>query len=77
MAQLEDAFESPEDQDAVAARRAAMLDPMAELMGDSGYDENGRPLKGAALAASQSRQLSTWVAAPDPACLPDPRSVRQ
>ncbi|MBG0738852.1 hypothetical protein IV500_05380 [Paeniglutamicibacter antarcticus] len=58
MAQLEDAFEAPEDQDDIATRRAAIKDPMADLMGDSGYDENGRPLKGAALAASQSRQLS-------------------
>jgi hypothetical protein len=45
-------------QDDTAKRREAMKDPMAEHMGDSGYDENGRPLKGAALAASQSRQLS-------------------
>jgi len=61
MAQLEDAFETPEDQDDIATRRAAMRDPMAELMGDSGYDENGRPLKGAALAASQARQLSNMA----------------
>jgi hypothetical protein len=58
MAQLEDAFEPAEDQDDIATRRAAMRDPMADLMGDSGLDENGRSLKGAALAASQSRQLS-------------------
>lgn len=57
MAQLEDAFES-DDQDDVAARRAAMPDPMAAMMGDSGLDENGRPLKGAVLAAAQSRVLS-------------------
>lgn len=57
MAQLEDAFES-DDQDDVASRRAAMPDPMAAMMGDSGLDENGRPLKGAALAAAQSRVLS-------------------
>lgn len=62
MAQLEDAFEPAEDPGAVAARRAAMPDPMAALMGDSGLDENGRPLKGAALAASQSRALSNMAA---------------
>lgn len=62
MAQLEDAFEPAEDQDAVAARRSAMRDPMAELMGDSGLDESGRPLKGAALAAAQSRALSNMAA---------------
>lgn len=61
MAQLEDAFEPAEDADAVAARRAAMPDPMAHLMGDAGLDENGRPLKGAALAASQSRALSNMA----------------
>ncbi|HEX9088930.1 MAG TPA: cell division protein FtsK, partial [Arthrobacter sp.] len=38
--------------EATAARREAMPDPMAAMMGESGYDENGRPLKGAALAAS-------------------------
>ncbi|QOD05733.1 cell division protein FtsK [Pseudarthrobacter sp. BIM B-2242] len=61
MAQLEDAFEPAEDQDAIAARRSAMKDPMAELMGDAGLDESGRPLKGAALAASQSRALSNMA----------------
>ncbi|HEX9086122.1 MAG TPA: hypothetical protein VF867_01185, partial [Arthrobacter sp.] len=44
--------------EATAARREAMPDPMAAMMGESGYDENGRPLKGAALAASQSKVLS-------------------
>lgn len=61
MAQLEDAFENPEDQDDVATRRAKMGDPMAAMMGDSGLDENGRPLKGAALAAAQTRQLSNMA----------------
>ncbi len=49
-----------DEQETTAERRSAMPDPMAELMGDSGY-ENGRPLKGAALAASQSRQLSNMA----------------
>ncbi|MBG0738851.1 cell division protein FtsK [Paeniglutamicibacter antarcticus] len=50
-----------DESEATAARRGAMKDPMAELMGDSGYDENGRPLKGAALAASQTRVLSNMA----------------
>ncbi|MCU6480141.1 cell division protein FtsK [Arthrobacter sp. A2-55] len=58
MAQLEDAFED-DDRGATAQRRAAMPDPAAALMGDSGLDENGRPLKGAALAAAQSRMLAS------------------
>lgn len=61
MARLEDAFESTEDQETTAARRAAMPDPMAAMMGESGFDESGPALKGAALAASQSRQLSNMA----------------
>lgn len=57
MAQLEDAFEE-EDRTATAARREKMRDPVAANMPDAGYDENGRPLKGAALAAAQSRALA-------------------
>lgn len=63
MAQLEDAFESDEP-DTTAQRRAVMKDPMADLMGDSGLDENGRPLKGAALAAAQTKKLSNMVGRP-------------
>lgn len=47
-----------DEREVTAARREAMPDPMAGMMGDSGLDESGRPLKGAALAASQSRVLS-------------------
>jgi hypothetical protein len=47
-----------DEQDTTAARRAAMPDPGAHLYGDAGLDENGRPLKGAALAAAQSRALA-------------------
>ena len=61
MAQLEDAFEA-DDADTTAQRRAAMKDPMADMMGDSGLDENGRPLQGAALAAAQSKRLSNMAA---------------
>ena len=61
MAQLEDAFET-EDREETAARREAMPDPMAAAMGDSGLDENGRPLKGAALAAAQTAQLNRMAA---------------
>lgn len=50
-----------DEAEATAARREAMPDPMAAMMGDSGLDENGRPLKGAALAASQSRALSNMA----------------
>lgn len=61
MAELEDAFEVPDQQgakaEATAQRREAMPDPMAAAMGGSGYDENGRPLKGAALAAAQTKHL--------------------
>jgi hypothetical protein len=57
-------FEALEDeQETTAERRSAMPDPMAGLMG---YDENGRPLKGAALAASQSRQLSNMAGRASP-----------
>lgn len=55
-----------DDEDAksqVTQRRAAMADPMAAVMGDSGLDENGRPLKGAALAAAQSRVLTNMATA--------------
>lgn len=58
IAKIDDSLDEESDE-AIAARRGAMRDPMADQMGDSGYDESGRPLKGAALAASQSRQLST------------------
>lgn len=58
MAQLEDAFDNEDSQEATAARRAAMTDPGAHLYGEAGYDENGNPLKGAALAAAQSRALA-------------------
>lgn len=55
-------LDGPEDErEATASRREAMPDPMAAMMGDSGLDENGRPLKGAALAASQSRALSNMA----------------
>lgn len=58
MAELEDAFESDGDMSATEQRRASMPDPAAVLMGDAGLDENGRPLKGAALAAAQSGHLA-------------------
>lgn len=55
MARLEDSLD---EEPSPAARREAMGDPMAAMMGGSGLDENGRPLKGAALAAAQSAHLS-------------------
>ena len=61
MAQLEDAFEE-DDREATATRRAAMKDPMADMMGEAGLDENGRPLTGAALAAAQSKALAGMAA---------------
>lgn len=45
-------------EDDVVERRKNMGDPAAAAMGDSGLDENGRPLKGAALAAAQSAHLA-------------------
>ena len=58
MAKLEDAFDNVDKREETAARRETMPDPAAALMGDSGLDENGRPLKGAALAAAQSAHLA-------------------
>lgn len=58
MAKIDDSLEE-DGPDDIAARRAAMPDPAAALMGDSGLDENGRPLKGAALAAAQTKKLRT------------------
>ncbi|MEH0110699.1 cell division protein FtsK [Tersicoccus sp. MR15.9] len=46
-----------DEREQTAARREKMGDPMAAMMGDSGLDENGHPLKGAALAAAQSAHL--------------------
>lgn len=61
MAVLEDAFEddAEDEREETARRREAMPDPMAAMMGDSGLDAEGRPLKGAALAAAQSKKLAT------------------
>lgn len=48
------------ERQATAHRRATMGDPVASIPGLEGaaVDENGRPLKGAALAAAQSRILA-------------------
>lgn len=51
-----------DERDTTAQRREAMADPGAGMYGEAGYDESGKPLKGAALAASQSRALANSAA---------------
>ncbi|WP_026535902.1 hypothetical protein [Arthrobacter sp. H14] len=47
-----------DEKSATAARRAAMKDPGADQYGEAVYDADGKPLKGAALAAAQSKALA-------------------